>query len=112
MADSRYDAWQAALGAVQGIYLIADSTNGQLYVGKADGRERFLGRWRSYAGDGHGGNLGLRELAAVDPSHSRHFIFSILRVFGPAAIPSEVDEAEAHYKRALLSRRPFGMNWN
>lgn len=112
VADSRYASWQVALGSVQGVYLIADSTNGKLYVGKADGRERILGRWSAYARDGHGGNLGLRDLAGLDPSHARHFVFSILRVFGPSVIASEVDEAEAHYKRALLSRRPFGMNWN
>lgn len=112
VADSRYNAWQVALSAVQGVYLIADTTNGKLYVGKADGRERILGRWSAYARDGHGGNLALRDLAGLDPSHARHFVFSILRVFGPSVIASEVDEAEAHYKRSLLSRRPFGMNWN
>lgn len=112
VADSRYAAWQAALGSVQGVYLISDSTNGKLYVGKADGRDRILGRWSAYARDGHGGNVALRDLAGLDPCHSRHFMFSILRVFGPSAIATEVDEAEAHYKRALLSRQPFGMNWN
>lgn len=111
VADSRYNAWQVALGSVQGIYLIADSTNGKLYVGKADGRERILGRWSAYARDGHGGNLALRELAGLDPSHASHFFFSILRVFGPSAIATEVDEAEAHYKRSLLSLK-FGMNRN
>lgn len=112
VADSRYSAWQAALSSVQGIYLIADSTTGKLYVGKADGRERILGRWSAYARDGHGGNLALRELAELDPSHAHHFVFSILRVFGPSAIASEVDEAETHYKRALLTRHPLGMNSN
>lgn len=112
VASSRYRAWQAALSSVQGIYLIADATTGKLYVGKADGRERILGRWSAYARDGHGGNLALRELAELDPSHTHHFVFSILRVFGPNAITSEVDEAETHYKRALLTRHPFGMNSN
>ncbi|MCU1367205.1 MAG: putative Excinuclease subunit domain protein, partial [Ilumatobacteraceae bacterium] len=112
VTGSRYIAWQAALSSVQGIYLIADSTTGKLYVGKADGRERILGRWSAYARDGHGGNVGLRDLAAVDPSHAHHFVFSILRVFGPSAVASEVDEAENHYKRALLTRHPLGMNWN
>jgi excinuclease UvrABC nuclease subunit len=53
-----------ALGSVQGVYLIADSSTGQLYVGKA---ERILGRWNAYAyayaRDGHGGNVALKELA-------------------------------------------------
>jgi hypothetical protein len=112
VSDPRYSEWQAALSSVQGIYLIADSTNGKLYVGKADGRERILGRWSAYARDGHGGNTALRNLAELDPNHARHFEFSILRVFGPSVITSEVDDAEAHYKRSLHTRHPLGLNWN
>lgn len=44
----------------------------QLYVGKADGGERLLGPWATYARDGHGGNVALRELAGLDPTHARH----------------------------------------
>lgn len=109
--DSRYAAWRTALGAVQGIYLITDTSTGQLYVGKADGTERILGRWTAYARDGHGGNVALRQLAGLDPTHARHFQFSILQVFGPNAPTAEVDEAEAHYKRALLTRQ-YGLNRN
>lgn len=109
--SSRYGAWRSALQAVQGIYLIADSSTGQLYVGKADGAERILGRWSVYARDGHGGNVALRNLIGLDPKHREHFVFSILRVFGPATPTSEVDDAETHYKRALLSRT-HGLNRN
>jgi hypothetical protein len=98
-------------GSVQGVYLIADSRNGKLYVGKADGGERILGRWSQYARDGHGGNAALRQLAGLDPAHARHFQFSILRVFGPSVPTAEVDEAESHYKRALLTRT-HGMKRN
>ena len=75
----------------------------------------------SYARDGHGGNLALRELAfpsvgsengaMVKTDHARHFVFSILRVFGPSTSSSEVDAAESHYKRALMTRE-FGLNRN
>ncbi len=41
--------------------------------------------------DGHGGNAALRELAEVDLTHRRHFMFNILRVFGPNATSAEVD---------------------
>jgi len=109
--DSRYASWRTALGAVQGIYLIADASTGKLYVGKADGAQRILGRWTTYARDGHGGNVAFRELAAVDRAHAHHFQFSILRVFGPSVPTAEVDAAESHYKDALLSRL-FGMNRN
>jgi hypothetical protein len=105
VADDRYSQWRTALSSVQGIYLISDSKTGKLYVGKADGAERFLGRWSEYARNGHGGNVALRELAGTDASHARHFLFSILRVFAPSATSAQVDAAEAHFKRALLSRQ-------
>lgn len=109
--DSRYAAWRTALGSVQGIYLIADTSTGQLYVGKADGGERILGRWAQYARDGHGGNIALRQLAGMDSAHARHFRFSILRVFGPSVPTAELDDAESHFKRALLTRE-HGLNRN
>jgi hypothetical protein len=109
--DSRYAAWRTALGSVQGVYLISDSRSGRQYVGKADGGERILGRWSAYARDGHGGNIELRALALGDADHARHFVFSLLRVFGPDTPGNEVDAAEAHFKRALLTRE-FGLNRN
>lgn len=109
ISDHRYADWRVALSEVQGIYLITDSSSGKHYVGKADGAERILQRWEAYARDGHGGNLALRELAYASTDgagvqkktdHARHFLFSILRVFGPSTSSSEVDAAEFHYKRA------------
>lgn len=105
VADDRYSQWRTALSSVQGIYLIADTKIGKLYVGKADGAERFVGRWTEYARNGHGGNVALRELAGADASHAHHFQFSILRVFAPSATTAQVGAAEAHFKRALLSRQ-------
>lgn len=118
--DHRYADWRAVLSEVQGIYLITDSSNGKQYVGKADGAERILGRWTAYARDGHGGNVALRELAyasvgdksrGTKTDHARHFLFSILRVFGTSTSSSEVDAAESHFKRALRTRE-FGLNRN
>lgn len=111
VVDSRWIRWQTALSAVQGIYLIADSTDGKLYVGKADGGERILGRWTSYAHDGHGGNVALKALVELDPRRPNRYRFSLLRVFGPQAPQAEVDAAETHYKKALLTRE-FGLNCN
>lgn len=118
--EPRYADWRAALSEVQGIYLITDSSNGKQYVGKADGAERILGRWSVYARDGHGGNVALRELAhhsavgdaaRTKTDHARHFVFSLLRVFGPSTPSSEVNAAESHYKEALMTRT-FGLNRN
>lgn len=65
----------------------------------------------TYAQDGHGGNRALRELAKIGigggggkTDHARHFVMSILRVFGPSVASSEVDTAESHYKKALMTR--------
>ena len=44
VSDSRYAAWRVALESVKGIYLIADSTAGQFYVGKGDGQDGIFGR--------------------------------------------------------------------
>ena len=109
--EPRYSAWRTALGAVQGVYLITDISTGQLYVGKADGSENILGRWSTYARDGHGGNVALQELAGLDSRHARHFQFSLLRVFGPSVPTAEVDAAEKHFKDALLTRK-YGLNRN
>lgn len=118
VSDPRYRDWCSALSQVQGIYLITDSSNGKQYVGKADGTERILGRWKAYVSDGHGGNRALRELAQASigrggkkTDHARHFVFSILRVFGPSTSSSEVDAAESHYKKSLMTRE-FGLNRN
>ncbi len=111
VSSSRYSDWRVALASVQGIYLIADNSTGQLYIGKADGAERILGRWMAYARDGHGGNIALRGLSEVDATHAQHFLFSILRVFGPSTPATEVDRAESHFKDALLARQ-FGLNRN
>lgn len=73
--------------------------------------ERFLGRWSAYAKNGHGGNMALRELDSIDLVHRRYFQFSILQVFSPSAPASQVDAAEAHFKKALLTRQ-FGLNRN
>lgn len=111
VADRSYGLWRAALSEVQGIYAISDARTGQLYIGKADGNERILGRWAAYAQDGHGGNIALRELGVKDPTHRNDFVFSILRVFDPSAPTAEVNAAESHFKRALMTRE-FGLNRN
>ncbi|WP_188666923.1 GIY-YIG nuclease family protein [Tersicoccus solisilvae] len=111
MDDPDYEQWRDALALVKGVYLIADRKDGRLYVGKADGGERVLGRWRAYAQDGHGGNVELKRVISDDPKHARHFQYSVLRVFDPHDPDGDVDAAEAHYKRALLSRE-FGHNRN
>lgn len=107
--DPHYRQWQSALRAVKAIYLITDTSNGKHYVGKADGADGLLGRWKAYADNGHGWN---KELVSLPKGQSEHFQFSILRVFEPRTLQAVVDAAESHYKLALQSRAPFGYNAN
>lgn len=111
VSDRHYSQWRTALGSVQGVYAILDGRSGQLYVGKADGSDRILGRWIAYAQDGHGGNVALRDMGVKDPKHKQDFVFSILRVFDPGAPSAEVNAAESHFKLALATRQ-FGLNRN
>ena len=94
------------LSSVMGIYLITDTRDGRHYVGKADGEENIRQRWSAYAANGHGSN---KELRTVDPSTFR---YSLLRVFDPSTPENEINIAESHYKEALDSRVPHGLNWN
>ncbi|MGV1035032.1 MAG: GIY-YIG nuclease family protein [Microbacteriaceae bacterium] len=102
--ERRYAAWQTALASVIGIYLITDTRDGRQYVGKADGAENILQRWKAYAANGHGGDVHLKPL---DPSSFR---FSLLRIFDPATQQAVVDKAESHYKVALDTLVPHGLN--
>ena len=106
MREPRYASWRTALSSVRGIYLITDARNGRHYVGKADGLENVCQRWSEYAANGHGGNV---ELRGLDPSQFR---YSLLRVFDPATPTTQINTAESHYKIALDSRVPHGLNRN
>lgn len=105
MREPKYASWQTALGAVKGVYLITDTTDGRQYVGKADGENSIRQRWAAYAANGHGNN---RDLRGLNPGSFR---FSVLRVFDPSTPESVVNAAESHYKRAL-DTRDHGLNAN
>lgn len=105
MREHRYAAWRTALSSVAGVYLITDTRDGRQYVGKADGAESIRQRWSAYATNGNGGNI---ELRGLDPTSFR---FSLLRVFDPATLTSEIDAAESHFKNVLDTRR-HGLNRN
>lgn len=106
MREPRSTSWLTALSSVRGIYLITDTRDGRHYVGKADGLENIRQRWSAYAANGHGGNV---ELRGLDPSTFR---YSLLRVFDPSTPTRDIDTAESHYKLALDSRVPHGLNRN
>jgi hypothetical protein len=103
MREHRYASWRTALSSVVGIYLITDTRDGRQYVGKADGAESICQRWGTYAANGHGGNVELRNITPDS------FRYSLLRVFNPATPIRAINEAESHFKNVLDTLR-HGLN--
>lgn len=104
-------SWHVALSQVAGVYLIADATSGQLYVGSAHGQGGILSRWSGYVRTGHGGNKRLIDALAADGLRTAQWQFSILRTLPLSMTAREVHAVEALYKRKLGSRA-FGLNAN
>lgn len=108
------ESWSTALASVAGVYLISDRTDGehQLYVGSATGVEGLWNRWCSYANNGHGNNIGLRELHAKrGQTFSENFRFSILEIADKHTGVEEMRLKEQEWKRRLLTR-DSGLNRN
>ncbi len=99
-------SWRTRLSEWRGIYLIFDERDGKSYVGSAYGHDNLLGRWLTYARDGHGGN---RELRDRDP---QNFRFTILERLAPDLSAEEVISRENSWKSRLHTRAPFGLNAN
>lgn len=95
-------SWQASLASVRGVYLLL-ADNGQQYVGSAGGVQGFLGRWSSYARDGHGGNRWLRE------ADHRDYNVSILEVASPDMSPRDLILRELQWMEKL-GTRDHGLN--
>ena len=103
--------WHVMLGAVAGIYLITDTKTGQQYVGSAYGQRGVLGRWREYAGTGHGGNALLRKLIEDNAGYRLNLRFTLLRTLPKVLTNREVIQYERLYKDKL-GTRAHGLNLN
>ena len=108
-------SWKSVLSNVQGVYLIADTSNGKIYVGSATGAGGIWQRWETYAAIGHGWNVQLCELLDViqgkGVEHANNFRYSILEIADSHATPQFIKEREDHWKKALLTRK-WGYNSN
>ncbi|MFZ2504480.1 MAG: GIY-YIG nuclease family protein, partial [Nocardioides sp.] len=100
------NGWQQVLRSVKGVYLLVDLDNGKQYVGSAKGAESLFGRWMSYVGGGHGGNLGLKKAAADGP---RRYQVSVLEVVDENTPDGTIEQIESYWKSKVLSRE-FGLN--
>lgn len=98
-------SWSVRLAEWRGIYLITDMSDAAQYVGAAYGTDNLLGRWRSYAATGDGGN---RDLRGHNPANFR---FSILQRVSSDMDAEDVVAEEGSWKTRLLTRE-LGLNAN
>ena len=106
-----YALWQAALSAVNAVYLIVDTQLGRQYVGSAYGKDGLLGRWHIYVDSLHGHNKLMKELICAHPERYKYFQFSILQILPKTVTDDEVIHIESLWKQKLRTIE-FGMNDN
>jgi hypothetical protein len=107
------DSWRTALQNQKGIYLITDRSNGKMYVGSATGRNMLWGRWTAYIENGHGGNIGLKEVVDKEGFDyvKQNFKYTILETFQSKTHEFDILQREAWWIR-VLNTVEFGHNKN
>ncbi len=105
--------WREKLKAVNGIYGIADQSNGKLYVGSAYGYEGIWGRWKVYVEtNGHGNNDMLVELLRKNKDYAwDNFHWFIFETFPLDVSDDYAIQRENLYKLKHCTRL-FGYNKN
>ena len=105
-------SWKSALSNAKGIYLIVDTKTGKQYVGSAYGDDCIWQRWASYAQNGHGGNIELKELLRENgEEYKYYFKYSILEICNMNLGNEHIIGRENYWKEVLLTRQ-FGLNKN
>lgn len=105
------DEWKKNLRNMKGVYLIADTSNGLMYVGSATGEKKIWGRWKSYIRTCHGGNEGFKKLSK---KHIKdNFRFAILDIYTAKTDDADIRAREKWWKKVLLTNKnAFGYNEN
>jgi hypothetical protein len=96
-------SWINILRSFKGIYLLTCPRTNEHYVGSATGKDGFWQRWLNYAGNRHGGNIGLRNRVPSD------YQISILEVVGSDRSEADILKLEQLWIRKLQSR-DMGLN--
>ena len=109
-----YPSYHNALQNQKAVYLQTDKATGKLYVGSATAQYgMLLSRWASYVENGHGGNVGLKELILEKGFDyiKENFKYTIIENFNAKVDDNYVLERESYWKEVLLTRK-FGYNKN
>lgn len=114
--EKQKSEWIAALSNQKAVYLIRDRSNGKLYVGSATSSNgMLLGRWKSYADNGHGGNKLLKDIVKKKGFDyvKNNFQYSILENYNSSVDDALILSRESWWKKVFDSRNSkFGYNAN
>ena len=114
IVDRQLPGWVDALRNQKAVYLITDTKTGKMYVGSATSQTgMLLQRWSSYAADGHGGNVELRELVKQQGFDyvKDNFQYSILENYNARMDDGYILKRESWWKETLCTRT-HGYNKN
>lgn len=114
IVDRQLPGWVDALRNQKAVYLITDTKTGKMYVGSATSQTgMLLQRWSSYAADGHGGNIELRELVNQQGFNyvKENFQYSILENYNARMDDGYILKRESWWKETLCTRT-HGYNKN
>ena len=114
IVDRQLPGWVDALRNQKAVYLITDTKTGKMYVGSATSQTgMLLQRWSSYAADGHGGNIELRELVKQQGLDyvKENFQYSILENYNARMDDEYILKRESWWKETLCTRT-HGYNRN
>lgn len=114
IVDRQLPGWVDALRNQKAVYLITDTKTGKMYVGSATSQTgMLLQRWSSYAADGHGGNIELRELVKQQGFNyvKENFQYSILENYNARMDDEYILKRESWWKETLCTRT-HGYNKN
>lgn len=106
--------WKNALSKVKGIYVITDTSNGELYIGSASGNDGIWQRWSSYANINNltGGNKIFEDMKNNNKDRIiNNFTYSILEIFDIKTNQEYILQRESYWKN-VLKTKTFGMNCN
>ena len=114
IVDRQLPGWVDALKNQTAVYLITATKTGKMYVGSATSQTgMLLQRWSSYAADGHGGNIELRELVKQQGLDyvKENFQYSILENYNARMDDGYILKRESWWKETLCTRT-HGYNKN
>lgn len=112
--DRKTPGWISALENQKAVYLITDTKTGRLYVGSATAQQgMLLQRWSEYVSNGHGGNVGLKDIVEKHGFNyvKEYFQYSILENYNARMDDGYILKRETWWKDTLKSRE-FGLNKN